>query len=168
MSQEKIEKFKRINVDLAYSRNHEFESIWMKRYNELVEFKTKFGHCSPSAKKIEEKSIGTWVLLQRMDRKKNKLDDNKIKLLDNIGFVWNAEASKKTSTLKDDVWLLKYNLLVEYKKKNNTTIVPQHDKTLGRWVNDQRVNFKRNKLTQFRIDKLNEINFVWDVKKLKE
>ena len=93
------------------------------------------------------------------------MNENKIKILDTIGFIWNAEASKKTSMLKDDIWLSKYNLLVEYKRKNNTTIVPQHDKTLGRWVNDQRVNFKRNKLTQFRIEKLNEINFVWDVKK---
>lgn len=164
LPQEKIEKFKRINVDLAYNRSQEFESIWMKRYNELVEFKEKFGHCSPSAKKAEEKSIGTWVLLQRMDRKKNKLEERKVKLLDKINFIWNAEASKKTSILKDDVWLSKYDLLVEYKRKNNTTIVPQLDKTLGRWVNDQRVNYKRNKLSQFRIDKLNEINFIWDVK----
>ena len=83
-------------------------------------------------------------------------------------FVWNGEKSSKIFKQKDDVWLLKYQKLLDYKQKHNTTIVPQHNKELGRWVNDQRVNFKRNKLTQFRIEKLNEINFVWDVKKLKE
>lgn len=168
LPQEKIEKFKRINVDLAYNRTQEFENIWMGRYNELVAFKELNGHCNPSARKENEKTLGAWVLLQRMDNKKKLLEDYKVELLNKIDFVWNGEKSSKIFKQKDDVWLLKYQKLLDYKQKHNTTIVPQHNKELGRWVNDQRVNFKRNKLTQFRIDKLNEINFVWDVKKLKE
>lgn len=168
LPQEKIEKFKRINVDLAYNRTQEFENIWMGRYNELVAFKELNGHCNPSARKENEKSLGAWVLLQRMDNKKKLLEEYKVELLNKIDFVWNGEKSSKIFKQKDDVWLIKYQKLLDYKTKNNTTIVPQHNKELGRWVNDQRVNFKRNKLTQFRIDKLNEINFVWDVKKLKE
>lgn len=168
LPQEKIEKFKRINVDLAYNRTQEFENIWMGRYNELVAFKELNGHCNPSARKENEKTLGAWVLLQRMDNKKKLLEEYKVELLNKIDFVWNGEKSSKIFKQKDDVWLLKYQKLLDYKQKHNTTIVPQHNKELGRWVNDQRVNFKRNKLTQFRIDNLNEINFVWDVKKLKE
>jgi superfamily II DNA or RNA helicase len=165
--QERIEKFKRINVDLAYDRSKEFENIWMNRYNELVAFKEVNGNCRPSARSGNSKTLGSWVLLQRMDRKKNVLDDYKIELLNKIGFNWSGELKGETFKPKEDVWLTKYQLLLDFKAQHNTTIVPQHNKEIGRWVNDQRVNFKRKKLSEFRINKLNEIDFVWNVKQSK-
>ncbi len=68
----------------------------------------------------------------------------------------------------DTIWLEKYKKLLEFQKIHNSTIVPQLNNEIGRWVNDQRVNFKREKLSEFRIGKLNEIGFVWDVKNLKK
>ena len=168
LSNEKIEKLKRINVDLAYNRQQSFENIWIGHYENLVKFKEINGHCNPSAMKPNEKSLGTWVLLQRMNRKKNILESFKIDLLDKINFVWDTEMFDKNLTQNDNIWLEKYAKLLEFKKIHNSTIVPQLNNEIGRWVNDQRVNFKRNKLSDFRIGKLNEIGFVWDVKKLNQ
>ena len=61
--------------------------------------------------------------------------------------------------------------LKAYKKKHGDCIVPQnyeHNRKLGTWVNKQRVQYKRwlkgvyAKITQERIDQLNEIDFVWE------
>ncbi len=70
LSNEEIEKFKRINIDLAYDRKQSFENIWIGHYEDLIKFKEINGHCNPSSKKPNEKSLGTWVLFQRMNRKK--------------------------------------------------------------------------------------------------
>lgn len=168
LSNEQIEKLKRINVDLAYNRKQSFENIWIGHYENLVKFKEINGHCNPSSIKPNEKSLGTWVLLQRMNRKKNILENFKIELLNKINFVWDTEMFNKNLTQNDDIWLKKYSKLLEFQKIHNSTIVPQLNNEIGRWVNDQRVNFKKNKLSDFRIDKLNEIGFVWDVKKLNQ
>lgn len=168
LSNEQIEKLKRINVDLAYNRKQGFENIWIGHYENLVKFKEINGHCNPSAMKPNEKSLGTWVLLQRMNRKKNILESFKIDLLNKINFVWDTEMFKKNLKQNDNIWLEKYAKLLEFQKIYNSTIVPQLNNEIGRWVNDQRVNFKKNKLSEFRIEKLNEIGFVWDVKKLSQ
>lgn len=167
LSNEEIEKFKRININLAYDRKQSFENIWIRHYEDLIKFKKINGHCNPSAIKPNEKSLGTWVLFQRMNRKKNILESFKIELLDKIGFVWDTEMFNKNLTQNNTIWLEKYAKLLEFQKIHNSTIVPQLKNEIGRWVNDQRVNFKRNKLSEFRTDKLNDIGFVWDVKKLK-
>lgn len=164
LSNEQIEKLKRINVDLAYNRKQGFENIWIGHYENLVKFKDLNGHCNPSAMKQNEKSLGTWVLLQRMNRKKNILESFKIDLLNKINFVWDTEMFNKNLTQNDNIWLEKYAKLLEFQKIHNSTIVPQLNNEIGRWVNDQRVNFKRDKLSEFRIGKLNDIGFVWDVK----
>lgn len=168
LSNEQIEKLKRINVDLAYNRKQGFENIWIGHYENLVKFKELNGHCNPSAIKPNEKSLGTWVLLQRMNRKKNILESFKIDLLNKINFVWDTEIFKKNLKQNDNIWLKKYAKLLEFQKIHNSTIVPQLNNEIGRWVNDQRVNFKRDKLSDFRTEKLNEIGFIWDVKKLSQ
>lgn len=165
LSSEQVEKFKRINIDLAYDRKQSFENIWIGHYEDLIKFKEINRHCNPSSKKPNEKSLGTWVLFQRMNRKKNILESFKIDLLNKINFVWDTQMFNKNIKQNDNIWLKKYAKLLEFQKINNSTIVPQLNNEIGRWVNDQRVNFKRNKLSEFRIGKLNEIGFVWDVKK---
>lgn len=165
LSNEQIEKLKRINVDLAFNKKQSFENIWIGHYENLVKFKEINGHCNPSSIKPNEKSLGAWVLLQRMNRKKNILENFKIELLNKIDFVWDTEMFNKNLTQNDDIWLKKYSKLLEFQKIHNSTIVPQLNNEIGRWVNDQRVNFKRDKLSDFRIGKLNDIGFVWDVKK---
>ena len=37
-------------------------------------------------------------------------------------------------------------------------------KALGKWVNDQRHNFKKGRMSKLRINKLNEMSFVWDAR----
>ena len=71
-------------------------------------------------------------------------------------------------TKKNDVvWLGNYKTLVDYKEKFGNTNVSQSNKEykfLGKWVNDQRRNFKNDKLSEFRINKLNEVGFIWDTR----
>ena len=54
---------------------------------------------------------------------------------------------------------------MQFKNKHGHCIVPQvyeADKSLGNWVNWQRRKYWRNSLDQKRIDKLNDLGFVWN------
>jgi Helicase associated domain len=101
------------------------------------------------------------VQQQRHRHKKGKLKKEYFDLLTNLQFEWNPDLKKENNTQ----WLTNYQKLIDYKNKFGTIKVSQTDKTyraLGRWVNDQRVGFKRNKLSDFKIEKLNKIEFIWD------
>ena len=160
---EKAEKLKAINVDLSYNKAVVYDNIWMKRYNQLAEYFNQRGHSNVSGRDKENKSLGQWVLVQRREMKKSELEPFKIELLEKLNFSWSLE--NKGFPQDDKAWDIKYNLLLQFKNQFLTTVVPQSNKEIGRWVNDQRVKFKRGKLSQSKIDKLNKIGFVWVAKK---
>ena len=66
-------------------------------------------------------------------------------------------------------WRTQYKKVIEFKRKNGHCIVPQRyqsDKSLGRWVDNQRRLFTQKKLPPHREELLNEIGFVWKVNKI--
>ncbi|EJK45784.1 hypothetical protein THAOC_35582 [Thalassiosira oceanica] len=58
-------------------------------------------------------------------------------------------------------WETRFNELVQYKAKHGDCNVPESQGQLGRWVHRQRVAYKKNKLLQDRLDRLNDIGFDW-------
>ena len=84
---------------------------------------------------------------------------------------------KKTRTLdsaytkqQKERWEVMFQLLLEYKKKNESTLVPQiYDEIpeLGNWVCNQRVTFTNEELSVDRVQRLNSIDFVWRVTKIR-
>mgnify|MGYP003456423745 FL=1 len=111
----------------------------------------------------ENKIIADWILVQRRERKKDELEGYKIEELNKINFNW--ENVVHTANGIDKYWQAKFDLLVKYKNDFDSVSVPQSNKEIGRWVNDQRVNFKRNKLSPQKIKMLDDIGFIWVAKK---
>jgi hypothetical protein len=108
-----------------------------------------------------------WVNAQRTGYRlkqlgqKSAMSEERIQKLNYIGFVWNR---KKT-------WDRRFNELQEYKKLHGTCNVRQSEESgLGRWVNTLRTKYRRKQLgqkstmTEERIQKLNDIGFVWNMK----
>ena len=70
-------------------------------------------------------------------------------------------------------WNDQHIQLVAYKAKHNNCLVPRadHNKALGWWVVTQRTQYrlrnegKHSQLTEDRIKLLDEVGFVWSVKK---
>jgi len=75
--------------------------------------------------------------------------------LDEIGFVWDVF---------QDSWEEGFSYLVKFKEREGHCRVPQiftdNKFNLGNWVSVQRVN--KEKLSSDRIQRLNEIGFIWD------
>ncbi len=164
MAKDKITKLDLIGFQWGELKvNSEFE-VWMKTYSKLKAFYDKHGHSSPK-KSYGDKQLVSWVHQQRHRNRKGILKSRYFDLLEEIKFDWNPESHGGKS--KDDLWLKNYEKLVNYKSIYGTTNVSQTSKefkALGKWVNDQRHSFKKGKLSDFRIQKLNEILFTWDAR----
>ncbi|WP_080126619.1 DEAD/DEAH box helicase [Chlamydia suis] len=130
---------------------------WEKNFLELKRFQEEHGHCKVPNRYPQNPSLGVWVCVQRRCFKKGKLAEDKIARLEGIGFVWDV---------LEEVWEKNFLELHRFREEHGHCNVPSvypQNPSLGVWVCDQRENFKKGKLAEDRIARLEEIGFVWDV-----
>ena len=116
---------------------------WDVRYEELVIYVKQFGNARVPASFAENPVLGKWVMNQRTNYKNFLngtvscgLTDDKIQLLNVIGFEWNIHTSS---------WDERYKEFASYAKKFGDTHVPHQfaeNPSLGKWVTTQRIIIK--------------------------
>jgi hypothetical protein len=143
------------------------DKLWLDNYNKLKKYLKDNDKNYPSAggsKNTEIKKIGYWINHQRRNKKKNKyLTDDRITKLEELPY-WQWEIDN------DEIWLDNYNKLEKYLKDNDnnypSTSGRSEDmevKKIGRWISHQRENKKKNKLTEDKITKLEELpDWQWE------
>ena len=123
------------------------ESLWENGFSLYKSYKEE----NNGEPMNSNKDLGTWCRLQRRKYKNKTLEQDKIDKLNELGFIWDK---------KKVYWEEKFKLLKEYIHKNNS-IPSQSDPQLGTWCITQRESFFNKTLEQDKIDKLNEIGFIW-------
>jgi len=151
----------------------ELDKRWHLQYQKLPEFKRKNGHCMVPRGYKEDKSLGSWVSLQRTFHTNKKIRQDRKKLLNELGFVWRVDTAKWKADMivahipgEDKKWHQQYDKLLEFKRKNDHCIVPtkyKENKFLGGWVSNQRRLNTKKKMRQDRKELLDELGFVWNV-----
>mgnify|MGYP001592065932 CR=1 FL=1 len=135
------------------------DTAWEERYSELVQFKSKTGHCIVPQQWSENPGLGHWVLIQRQFRKKGVLSEERIRRLNDIWFVWD--------TLEAE-WEQRFAQILQFKRRFGHCNVPRNypeAKGLGAWTSTQRqvrLGTRKGSLNEDRIRRLDEIGFVWD------
>jgi len=154
ISKERVKLLENINFQWN------IQNDWYFYFNLLKKFKLKYNHVNISVNFIFEKyNLGKWVQWQRQMYKKNRLSIEKIKKLNQIGFLWDLNENK---------WLEMFNYLLQYKEEFNNTEVPiryVNDKgiKLGNWINKQRMNYKKGNISNEKIKKLENIGYKWKI-----
>ena len=169
LTKEQIHKLNLLEFQFSNLKKKSEKELWMKTYKKLVIYFNKYGDSSPKINYGDEQLI-SWVVQQRHRKRKGTLRQEFIDLLEKVKFDWNPERYTGGFKADNETWLLRLQELIKYKKEFKDTNVSQLNKpyySLARWVNDQRVSFKRKTLSQFRIEKLNELNFIWEIKEAK-
>lgn len=135
---------------------------WYEIYGKLLEFKEKHGNTLVHR---NEPDIGRWVEIQRRLYKKNKLAKEKIDLLDQIGFSWDAS---------DKTWNKRIDEFKELRKiYGGTQNIPSYGKgskyyQLYKWFGTIRKRFENKRLTKEKIQQLKDLDFVFDTKRKKD
>jgi hypothetical protein len=162
ITQHRIAKLNQIGFDwdLVAKVN---ANIWMKQYNDLVKYKSEFGDCNVPYQWKANRSLANWVHRQRENFKSKTLSESYIAKLNEIGFTWKFD--------KENDWMKRYQELIEYKHQFEDCFVNhryEKNPQLGDWVQFQLGRFKRNTLQKSRVEKLNQIGFVWEIISMKK
>lgn len=130
------------------------DELWYRNLRALKELRLRSGKFLVP---ISQPGLSRWCTNQRVMRIKGSLEDDRIKMLDAVGFDWNLH--KKVNAHNH------ISKLIEFKKERGHCNVPAKwagNRSLGAWVSIQRSQYKKGKLSSERIKKLENIGFVWD------
>ena len=128
-----------------------FGGFWDEKYGELLTYKAEHGDTNVPLR--YDTNLGTWVVNQRIVRKKGILSPERIKRLDETNFIWDT---------LDFQWEARFSELLTYKAEHGDMYVPQSCSTgLGQWIANQKGNLERGELNPDRKRRLDEVGFVW-------
>lgn len=129
------------------------DSNWMKEFQSLKVFFATQGRWP----KREDGALATWCYTQRERRKKGRLSKERIRVLDEIGFVWSQDLNGE--------WMKNYEALKIFLDKQQR-FPKSAEGYLGEWCSRQRKMRKQGKLSPDRQTLLDRIGFVWSVEQI--
>jgi len=153
LAHDKVSKLDQLDFDWDPT-----ETLWEEGIKYTVAFKEEFGELDLIERDTLYRGykLGAWMQSKRVILAMGNLASDKIKLLDELGFIWSPYEHKWNTGLAH---------LVAYKEEFGNCLVPgkleYHGYRLGNWVGNHRTT--QNKLTPERLDQLNSLGFVWKV-----
>lgn len=149
----------------------EREQLNERRYQEklalLRRFVAEHGHADvPTQYKVGDVALGAWVSAVRVKWRNETLSDERIKELDRLGFSWQGCRQMGKEQLYERRYQDKLAVLRDYVAEHGHADVPQQYKVngvaLGTWVNNVREKRRIGKLSDERIEELEQLGFIWD------
>jgi hypothetical protein len=135
-----------------------YDALWEEMRKRLIRYKEKHGDCLVPAQWEEDTPLGSWVLTQRMNRKKNRLSESRIEKLDALGFSWILNTSNQNFSSWDDM----FEELLSYIDTNgHCELVDSWTSPLASWLRTQRRLKRQNKLGEHKTSKLEAVGFQW-------
>ena len=134
------------------------DKLWMSRFQLLVKFKEREGHCNVPSKHVEDgEKLGEWLVTQRAAYNKGELDPERQRRLEELGVAWDANSEK---------WALKFSLSVKFQEREGHCRIPskhvEDGENLGYWLSAQKDAYRRGKLLPDRYEKLKALGVKFD------
>ena len=174
--------------ETQWYNNYKLAKVYYEKYGNLLipkQFKTINGIDESTEK--ESVNLGQWIQIQRSvysGKRKGNLTEERIKMLEEIGMVWDAKGLREAEN--ELRWQQNYKLAKIYYEEYGNLLIPNRFKTvngidestekeavnLGLWILTQRESYKGEgrlkKLSEEKIKMLEEIGMVWDSKEFKK
>ena len=135
------------------------DNFWTRRYVQLADYFVVNKHTNipeqPDGGDLE--SLYEWTCEQRQTNRRNLLSAEKAGRLRELRFVFGCNRYGEYEPWGDTL-----RELLEYRDLHGHCNVPIRSGPLGAWVNNQRV--VKDKMSQDRVDLLNSVGFVWDMR----
>ena len=158
--------------DEVWNQMYMLAELYFKEYGNL-EIPSKFKTLNGTDEDENGYNLGRWQSWQRKMYKKSKLSKEREDLLEKIGMHFETRDN-------DEVWNQMYMLAESYFKEYGNLKIKQVFKTLngidydekgynlGIWINTQRREYKKDKLSKEKIELLDQIGMVWEIKARKD
>jgi hypothetical protein len=147
------------------------EEQWYIKFDELVAYKRMHGHCQVPHGYVLNPTLARWTKRQRyqfklkQEAKPSTMTEGRIAALEKLGFVWDSHTAQ---------WFERLDEVREYKVNHGDCNVPSvypPNPKMAIWVKCQRrqckllKSRKSSNMTQERIALLDQIEFIWEVRK---
>jgi hypothetical protein len=136
---------------------------YMRGLVRLKAYREDYGDCRVQThfKTGDGFALGRWVSGRRTAYREGRLSEERINELNELGFIWDS---------LQDAFELGLVRLQKYKDVHGNCRVPLKFRTeeglpLGKWVSSRRQDRIKGRLSRDRIAELNELGFIWDLKK---
>ena len=169
MTEERIQSLN----ELEFSWQYKKPGAWDERRKQLANYKNTVGDTNVPTHYKENKQLGVWVNNQRCQYrllkqgKTSAMTEERIRSLNELEFSWRYRDQDKHIP-----WEERRKQLASYKTAVGHTNVPRSykkNKPLAAWVNTQRCQYrllkqdKSSRMTEERIQSLNELEFNWQL-----
>lgn len=145
LTDEQIKKLDSIGMDWM----DRVDRIWENRFLEAKNYSEEYGNLSVP-KNYRTKTdfpLGIWIQKQRSLYKNNKISEDRIKRLTDVGMNWNP-----------DDWESRFNLAKQYYEEHGNINISQKEVIqgvwLGKWIVSQKKAMQEGKLTNEQIEML--------------
>jgi hypothetical protein len=143
---------------------------WSEKFKELCDFKATTGHCLVPHTYQDNLALARWVKRQRyqyklmLERKSTTMTPERVKALDEIGFVWDSQGA---------AWGDRLGELQQFRQQFKHCNVPSNyfdNPRLATWIKCQRrqyklyVEGKPSNMTPQRIQHLENLGFEWGLR----
>jgi superfamily II DNA or RNA helicase len=135
------------------------EQKWHRMYDELKQYYGEHGHSNVPNPWERNLRLANWVSAQRQIRQKGAIASNRVRLLDEIAFVWKSRTVGTWEDRLAEVVAFKGN----FGHCNIPVNFPDNPK-LGGFVNQMRSQRRRGALSEDRVARLDEVGFVWSAR----
>lgn len=139
---------------------------WNSHYKKLVKFTEEYGHPNVPDDWEGDKTLSKWVKGQRVIFNRNLMPKDRLKKLQDIGFVFGFQAQKKQQN-----WNRMYELLKMCQTEDGVftvSMVGDDAPSLSRWIQRQREAYRTGKMEPGREILLRKLNFHLPDKQLPE
>ncbi|HEY6167657.1 MAG TPA: helicase associated domain-containing protein, partial [Verrucomicrobiae bacterium] len=119
LSADRLQRLKDLGVQWGRFSHHK----WQARFDQLTAYRAQHGHCHVPHDDPALHKLFNWVTMQRTNKRLGKLQPERIRKLDEIGFTWNAGALR-ISPLENARWDRMFAALVRFKQQHGHTLVP--------------------------------------------
>ena len=158
LNKDRQRKLETLGIDWRSSATPRWERCFLR----LLEFRRRFGHCHVPAEWAENINMGRWVVKTRRLKRAGRLSAEKVRRLDEIGFVWDALGKRQVE--HDVIWSEWLDRLIAFRHEYGHWRVPTDQQKFHRlrvWMDNQRITYQHGWLSPDRIRRLEEIEFPW-------
>jgi hypothetical protein len=141
-----------------------YRAMWHDQYNKLKQFQARHGHCLVKRTGPEsDDHLASWVIRQRA--RKHSLSQERMDLLNAIGFEWNTQA------ITEGTWEEMFTKLVQFRASKGHVEVPSRKAvdledeyhSLHGWLRRQKKLHAAGTLDATKKEKLDLLGVSWEV-----
>ena len=153
-----------LRLDAIGMRWHSIKDArWLENLNDVLQYYSEYENLDVSYAYISPNGnrIAVWLKKQKDNYKAGKLTDIQLQQLETVGFIeW---------CNKPDSWDKHYSEAKAYYEENGDLLIPyayvsESGDNIGLWIRTQRTHYNRGLLDKSRVQKLEAIGMVWDLK----